>query len=419
MLDFNLCFSENINIDDYKDKAFNAFDKILNKNGVGSENLGWVTIPETYDREEYERMKEISEKVKKSEVLVVIGVGGSFLGANAVIDAMNSYCNEGNVKIIFVGNNLSGDYLNDISNYIKDKDFYINVISKSGSTFETAVAFRILKKICEDKYGAESKDRIIVITDENDSLLRDYAVKKDYETYFIPSDIGGRFSLFTPAGLFPIMCSGVDTDSLLLGANDALEEFSVRSLDNLAIKYAIIRNYLFENGKNIELLISNEPKLHNLQEWWKQLFSESEGKDGKGLYTFSAIFTRDLHSFGQMIQDGKKIIFETIIEFNSLKNDILIAESEMDYDNLDYLSGQSLNKINGLAVKATIDAHISGGVPVVKISVPRLDTYNLGKLIYFFEMSCAISAYMLNVNPFNQPGVENYKKNMYELLKIL
>lgn len=419
MKDFNLEFSSEINYSDYENLCFTAMDTVLNRSGLGNDMLGWLTLPETYDRDEYERMKLLSENVKKAEVLVVIGVGGSFLGSKAIIEATTSYYKKNSTEIVFVGNNLSGDYLKETVDYLKDKDYYINVISKSGTTFETAVAFRVLKKECEEKYGKDSVDRIIVTTDEKESVLRNYANKIGYENLTIPSDVGGRFSVFTPAGLFPIMCAGVDTDALLLGANDGMENFVNRDLSNPSLRYALLRNLLYKDGKKIEFLVVHEPKLEFIQEWWKQLFSESEGKGGKGLYTSSAIFTRDLHSFGQMMQQGNKIIFETIIKVDNLKRDISIPKLEENFDNLNYLENKSLNEINKVAVKATREAHNEGEVPTIKITVPKLDTYNIGKLIYFFEISCALSAYMLDVNPFNQPGVENYKKNMKELLKNL
>ena len=415
---FELDFSEDLCFCNYKEGAFKALDFILNKNGLGSKFLGWVTHPEVYDREEYSRMKELSKKVKKSEVLVVVGVGGSFLGSKAVIKALKPYFKQDGLDIVFAGNNLSGDCLSELIEYIKDKDFYINVISKSGSTFETAIAFRVLKEFCEKKYGEESINRIIVTTDSKQGLLKELSSKVGYETFCVPYDIGGRFSVLTAVGLFPIMCAGIDTDAILLGANDGLEEFAKKSLDNIALQYAIIRNSMFKDEKKeIEYLVAHEFKLAYLQEWWKQLFAESEGKNGKGLYVESAIFTRDLHSFGQMIQDGNKITFETIIEVERLKNDIIIPYVEDDFDNLNYLANKSLNEINKVAVTATRKAHTEGDVPTVRIKVPKLDAYNIGKLIYFFEMSCAISAYMLDVNPFDQPGVDNYKKNMYQLLE--
>ena len=414
---FELDFSEDLCFSEYKEDAFKALDFILNKNGLGNKFLGWVTHPEVFDREEYDRMKQLSEKVKKSEVLVVIGVGGSFLGSKAVIKALKPYFKQEGLEIVFAGNNLSGDYLSELVEYIKDKDFYINVISKSGSTFETAVAFRVLKSFCEE-YGEDATSRIIVTTDAESGLLKKLSDKAGYETFCVPDDIGGRFSVLTAVGLFPIMCSGIDTDAILLGANDGLEEYTKKSLDNISLKYAIIRNAMFKDeNKEIEYLVAHEFKLSYLQEWWKQLFAESEGKNGKGLYVESAIFTRDLHSFGQMIQDGNKITFETIIEVENLKNDIIIPYIDEDFDNLNYLAKKSLNDINKVAVTATRKAHTDGNVPTVRIKIPKLDAYNIGKLIYFFEMSCAISAYMLEVNPFDQPGVDNYKKNMYQLLK--
>ena len=412
---FELDFSEDLCFSEYKEDAFKALDFILNKNGLGNKFLGWVTHPEVFDREEYDRMKQLSEKVKKSEV---IGVGGSFLGSKAVIKALKPYFKQEGLEIVFAGNNLSGDYLSELVEYIKDRDFYINVISKSGSTFETAVTFRVLKSFCEEKYGEDATSRIIVTTDAESGLLKNLSDKAGYETFCVPDDIGGRFSVLTAVGLFPIMCAGIDTDAILLGANDGLEEYTKKSLDNISLKYAIIRNAMFKDeNKEIEYLVAHEFKLSYLQEWWKQLFAESEGKNGKGLYVESAIFTRDLHSFGQMIQDGNKITFETIIEVENLKNDIIIPYIDEDFDNLNYLAKKSLNDINKVAVTATRKAHTDGNVPTVRIKIPKLDAYNIGKLIYFFEMSCAISAYMLEVNPFDQPGVDNYKKNMYQLLE--
>lgn len=416
---FKLEFSEVIEFNEFQKDAMLAFDKVLNKTGQGHEFLGWVTLPETYDRVEYERMKELSSKVKKSDILIVVGVGGSFLGSKAVIDALSPYFKKGKLDIVFAGNGLSGNYLNELIEYIEDKDFYINVISKSGTTFETALSFRILKEICEKKYGINSKDRIIVTTDSSKGLLKKFSKDSNYETFVVPDDVGGRFSVLSAVGLFPIMCAGIDTDALILGACDGMEEFTKRSMDNNCIKYAILRNYLNSIGKELEYLVVNEPKLKNFQEWWKQLFSESEGKNGKGLYTESAEFTKDLHSFGQMIQDGNKIIFETIVEIENLGKDVYVPKLKNDFDKLNYLSDKSLNKINNIALEATKQAHIEGNVPSIKLTIPKLDTYNLGKLIYFFEMSCAISAYLLGVNPFNQPGVENYKKNMRELLKTI
>lgn len=410
-------FSDDIDLSEYEKKALCALDKILLKNDKGSNMLGWVTLPETYDREEYQKMKDVSKKVKKADVLVVVGVGGSFLGTKAVIDALGPYFKKDSLEILFCGNDLSSEYLNALLEYIKDKDFYINVISKSGSTFETAISFRILKKFCEEKYKEKSTERIIITTDKRDGFLRSLVEKYGYESFSIPKDVGGRFSVLTAVGLFPFMCACIDTDALVFGANDALEEFTKRDVLNPCVKYAAIRNFLYENKKEIEYLIVNEPKLRFFQEWFKQLFSESEGKEKKGLYVESAIFTRDLHSFGQMIQDGKKIIFETFIYVDKMNNDIKIPRLKDDFDLLNYLENKSLNEINKTAVYATRLAHIEGDVPSVRIKIDKINAYNIGKLIYFFEMSCAISSYMLGVNPFNQPGVERYKKQMHKLLK--
>lgn len=417
--DLSVDFSENIDLKIYQKKALESLEKILLKNGKGNEMLGWVTLPETYDKDEYKRMISLAKKVKKADVLVVVGVGGSFLGAKAVIESLKPYFKHYGIEILFCGNDLSSEYLSSICEYIKDKDFYINVISKSGSTFETAIAFRVLKVLSEEKYKEKSKDRIIVTTDPKDGILRKIVNDYGYESFSVPKDIGGRFSVLTAVGLFPIMCAGIDTDALLFGANDALEEFTKREISNPCIKYAAIRNFLFNNKKEIEYLIVNEQKLRFFQEWFKQLFSESEGKNGKGLYVESAIFTRDLHSFGQMIQDGNKIIFETFIFIEKNNNCLKIPFLEDNFDKLNYLSEKNLNDINKTAIDATRLAHIDGGVSSIRINIPCINAYNIGKLIFFFEMSCAISAYMLEVNPFDQPGVDNYKKKMHQLLEMM
>lgn len=415
--DFEIDFSEDLNLEKYEKEALNALDKILLKNGKGSEMLGWVDISQTYDKKEYERMKDLSKKVRKSNLLVVIGVGGSFLGAKAVIESLKPYFKKDDFEILFCGNDLSSEYLASLCEYIKEKDFYINVISKSGSTFETALAFRVLKVLCEKKYKEESKERIIITTDLKDGILRKLVNECGYESFSVPKNIGGRFSALTAVGLFPIMCAGIDTDQMLKGVDDVLDKFTKRDISNPCVRYATFRNILFRNKKQIEYLIVNEPKLKFFQEWFKQLFSESEGKDAKGLYVESAVFTRDLHSFGQMIQDGNKIIFETFIDIAKSNVDLKVPFLKDDFDKLNYLSEKSINDINKIAVQATRIAHIEGNVSSVRVKIPQISAYNIGKLIYFFEMSCAISAYMLGVNPFDQPGVDNYKRAMYNLLE--
>lgn len=379
-----------------------------------------------YDKEEFDRIKKSAKKIKlDSDALIVIGIGGSYLGTRACVEAMtHSFHNilpksERNVpEIYYVGNNISSTYYLELMDVIKDKDISINVISKSGTTTEPAIAFRIFKEYMEDRYGKENaKNRIYATTDANKGALRELAEIEGYETFIIPDDVGGRYSIFTPVGLLPIAVAGIDIDELMNGALSGAEEYSNPKMDeNICYKYAAIRNILYRCGKEIEILVNYEPSLMYLGEWWKQLYGESEGKDGKGIYPGSANFTTDLHSLGQLIQDGRRNIFETSIIIDKPRKDLLLKKNEDNLDGLNYLDGKTLDFVNKKAFEGTLMAHVQGNVPNLVISVPELNEFYFGKLIYFFEKACAMSGYLLGVNPFDQPGVEEYKKNMFRLL---
>ncbi len=402
-----------------------AHEETEERSGPGSDFLGWTTLPTDYDKEEFDRIKKASEKIRKtSDALIVIGIGGSYLGAKAVISALtNNFYNElnyktkENPKIYFAGNNISESYLVDLYNLVKDQDFSINVISKSGTTTEPAIAFRIFKELCEEKYGEEAKDRIFVTTDSEKGALKQLSNDMGYETFVVPDDIGGRYSVLTAVGLLPIAVAGIDIDELMCGAKDAQEKYSNPNLmENDAYKYAAIRNILYNKGKAIEIMANYTPELIYVSEWWKQLYGESEGKDQKGIYPASVSFTTDLHSMGQMIQDGRRNIFETVLLVRVPDKDISIKESTSDLDGLNYLAGKTLSEVNRKAFEGTMAAHVEGGVPNLVLEMEKLDPYNIGELIYFFERACSISGYLLGVNPFNQPGVEKYKTNMFQLL---
>ena len=385
---------------------------------------GWIDLPSKYiNSVEYAKIKRVAGKIRTdSDFLVVIGIGGSYLGARAVIEALHSSVYQYDVsktKVLFVGNNLSANYINDIIDIVKDKDFSINVISKSGTTTEPAIAFRIFRELIENKYGIEeARRRVFVTTDENKGALRKLSDIENYETFIIPDDIGGRFSVLTAVGLLPIAASGIDIDALMFGAKYAEEKYSDKNLKyNDCYKYAVLRNLFYDNGKSIEILVSYEPKMHYMIEWWKQLFGESEGKDGKGLFPVGAEFTTDLHSLGQYIQDGQRLMFETVLKFDKVNKDIEIHYDGDDLDNLNYLAGKMVSYVNDKAMEGTINAHVDGGVPNLVIDVDALNAESIGHLIYFFEKACGMSAKLLEVNPFNQPGVEKYKNNMFKLLK--
>lgn len=390
------------------------------------EFLGWLQLPTDYDKEEFDRIKKVAQKVKKdSDIFLVIGIGGSYLGARAVIEALsNTFTNSipdreaEYPKVIFVGNNLNPDYINDIIEFIGDRDLSINVISKSGTTTEPAVAFRIFREFLENKYGiAEARSRIYVTTDKEKGALKKLADTEGYETFVIPDNVGGRYSVLTAVGLLPIAASGINIDELMGGAVMAQNKYADEKLKyNECYQYAVSRNILYNKEKEIELLVDYDPKLHYFIEWWKQLYGESEGKEGKGIFPAGVEFTTDLHSMGQYIQQGKRNLMETVLNIENSNTDVQIKNDEDNLDGLNYLVGKSLDYVNKKAMEATIEAHVAGDVPNTLISMERLNAENLGQLIYFFELACAMSGRLLGVNPFNQPGVEDYKRNMFRLL---
>ena len=397
----------------YKKEVLKAHTNLHEKQGAGSDFLGWVNLK--IDVQELEKIKVAASKIRKqSDVLIVIGIGGSYLGSKAVIDALSHTFNPKNV--IFAGNNMSSDYLNDLLDYIKDKDISLNVISKSGTTIEPALTFKVLREYIEEKYGEDkAKDRIFVTTDKEKGVLKKLADEKGYETFVVPDDIGGRYSVFTAVGLLPIASAGINIDRLLDGVYSAEKKYS--SLENNdCYDYAVARNIMYKKKKKIELLVNYEPKLHYISEWWKQLFGESEGKEEKGIFPASVDNTTDLHSMGQYIQEGERILFETVINIKKPYRDFTLTCEEGSPDALDYLNGKTLNEINHKAMEGTVIAHVSGKVPNIMIEVDKLDEFNLGELLYFFEKACGISGHLLGVNPFNQPGVEAYKKEMFRLL---
>ena len=397
----------------YKKEVLKAHTNLHEKQGAGSDFLGWVNLK--LDVQELEKIKVAASKIRKqSDVLIVIGIGGSYLGSKAVIDALSHTFNPKNV--IFAGNNMSSDYLNDLLDYIKDKDISLNVISKSGTTIEPALTFKVLREYIEEKYGEDkAKDRIFVTTDKEKGVLKKLADEKGYETFVVPDDIGGRYSVFTAVGLLPIASAGINIDRLLDGVYSAEKKYS--SLENNdCYDYAVARNIMYKKKKKIELLVNYESKLHYISEWWKQLFGESEGKEEKGIFPASVDNTTDLHSMGQYIQEGERILFETVINIKKPYRDFTLTCEEGSPDALDYLNGKTLNEINHKAMEGTVIAHVNGKVPNIMIEVDKLDEFNLGELLYFFEKACGISGHLLGVNPFNQPGVEAYKKEMFRLL---
>jgi len=396
------------------------------KSGAGNDFLGWLDLPVNYDKDEFARIKDSAEKIKKdSEVLVVIGIGGSYLGAKSAIEFLshtfhNSLPKEkrDTPEIYFAGTNISGTYVKHLIDVIGERDFSVNIISKSGTTTEPAIAFRIFKKILEDKYGKEeAKSRIYATTDKDKGALKQLATGEGYETFVVPDNVGGRFSVLTAVGLLPIAAAGINIDDLMQGAADAMEVYKAPYAENDCYKYAAVRNILHRKGKDIELMINYEPRVHYIAEWWKQLFGESEGKDGKGLYPASADFTADLHSLGQYIQDGKRHLFETLINIETPELDMVIEEDEANLDGLNYLAGRTMDYVNKKAAEGTVLAHTDGGVPNLVINLPEATPYHLGYMYYFFEKACAVSGYLLGVNPFDQPGVEAYKRNMFALLE--
>ena len=410
----------------YEQKVLKIYDDLVEKSKDENEFVGWLKLPSNYDRKEFERIKKAAKRIRKnSQVFIVIGIGGSYLGARAVIESLTS--NFANLmpddirkapQIFFVGNSISPNYVNELIDCIGDKDVSINVISKSGTTTEPAIAFRIFREYLESKYGTEeASKRIYVTTDKNKGALRQLADEEEYETFVIPDNVGGRFSVLTPVGLLPIAVAGLNIDKLIEGAKNGEYNFSDSSIKyNQCYKYAIARNILYEKDKEIEILANYEPKLHYFTEWWKQLFGESEGKDKKGIFPAGVDFTTDLHSMGQYIQDGTRNVFETVINIEKSKTDIKIKRDEDNIDGLNYLAGKTMDYVNKKAMQGTIEAHVEGEVPNIIINIKKLDEETMGELIYFFELACAISGNILGVNPFDQPGVETYKTNMFRLL---
>ena len=398
-----------------------AHNTLESRDGLGSDFLGWVTLPTDYDKEEFARIKAAAEKIKKTcDVLIVIGIGGSYLGARAAIEFLKSplYNNipKDTPDIFFVGNSINPAYLNDVIKICEGKDICVNVISKSGTTTEPALAFRIFKQMLEKKYGKDgAKERIFATTDKAKGTLKELSDTEGYETFVVPDDVGGRFSVLTAVGLLPIAAAGCDIDKLMEGARKAQNAYS-KDDNNDCYKYAAIRNILARKGKTVEMLVSYDPAFTMMGEWFKQLFGESEGKDNKGIFPASATFSTDLHSLGQFIQDGSKEIFETVVDFAKPKTDLWLEDDEANLDGLNFLTNQNMSVVNKKAFQGTVLAHTEGGVPNIIIEVENSDEENLGELIYFFEKAVAISGYMMGVNPFNQPGVESYKKNMFALL---
>ncbi|WP_181349512.1 glucose-6-phosphate isomerase [Thalassobacillus sp. CUG 92003] len=412
---------------EYMDEMVQLAHRSLHeKKGAGAEFLGWVDLPTNYDQEEFERIKRAAEKIKSdSDVLLVIGIGGSYLGARAAVDMLNhSFHNEltsdkrEGPQVFFVGNSLSAPYLNELFDVLENKDVSVNVISKSGTTTEPAIAFRLLKNFMEEKYGREeANERIYATTDQQKGALKTLATEEGYESFVVPNDVGGRYSVLTAVGLLPIAASGIDIDAMMNGAHAAQTDLATPHLsENPAYQYAAVRNVLYNKGKSIEMIINYEPSLQYFGEWWKQLFGESEGKDEKGIFPASANFSTDLHSLGQYVQDGRKQLFETVLKVKEPSSDITIEANEQDMDGLNYLAGKTVDEVNHKAFEGTLLAHTDGDVPNLIINMPKRDAYTFGYLVYFFEKACAISGYLLGVNPFDQPGVEAYKKNMFALL---
>ncbi len=399
-----------------------AHRHLLEGTGAGSDFLGWVRLPADYDKTEFARIQKAAEKIRSdSQALVVIGIGGSYLGARAVIETLtsNNYnlTRKGSPAIYFAGNGLSADALNEVIDLVKDVDFSVNVISKSGTTTEPAVAFRIFKALLEEKYGKEgARGRIYATTDAKRGALKGLADSEGYEEFVVPDAVGGRYSVLTAVGLLPIAAAGIDITALMDGAAQAMEQLAKPGMDNPAWQYAAARHALYQSGKKVEILAGYEPAFRFFAEWWKQLYGESEGKDGKGLFPASVEFTADLHSMGQYIQQGERLMFETVIRFDRAKTKISIPNDPENVDGLNFLSGKGLDFVAEQALRGVILAHVDGGVPNILLTVPGRDERSLGELIYFFEFACGLSGYLLEVNPFDQPGVEAYKNNMYALL---
>ncbi len=413
-------------IEAMKKEALDAKKVLVDRTGAGNDFLGWIDLPVNYDKEEFARIKKAATKIQgDSEVLLVIGIGGSYLGARAAIEFLrHSFYNNVDKairktpEIYFVGNSISSTYMKHLKEVIGERDFSINMISKSGTTTEPAIAFRVFKKMMEEKYGREeAAKRIYATTDRAKGSLKNLATEEGYETFVVPDDVGGRFSVLTAVGLLPIAVSGADIDKLMEGAQSGRKRALEASFEeNDAVKYAALRNILLRKGKSVEILANYEPSVHYVSEWWKQLYGESEGKDQKGIFPASVDLTTDLHSMGQFIQDGARILFETVIDVETSREEVLLEEEPVDLDGLNYLAGKSVDFVNKSAMNGTILAHTDGNVPNFMVHVPEVNEFYLGELFYFFEFACGVSGYLLGVNPFNQPGVESYKKNMFALL---
>lgn len=408
------------NINDYQDVVDKIHQSIINRTAKGSDFLGWVDWPLYYDKEEFSRVKEVAKEIRENaEVLLVCGIGGSYLGARSAIEMMKGLYPQDKLEIIYVGNTVSATYIKQVLEHIKGKSVYLNVISKSGSTTETAVAFRIYQQYVEEVYGLEeSKKRIIATTDKNKGTLNNLAKVKGYRMFVIPDDIGGRYSVFTAVGLLPIAAAGLDIDKLMAGCQKAREDFSTSDLTkNIAYQYAVLRRMMEKQGKTAEFFVTYEPHLAMIAEWWKQLYGESEGKEGKGILPASVNFTTDLHSMGQFIQEGNKCFFETVLMLENPADDIVFPACKDDLDNMNYLAGKNVNWVNKMAFEGTLAAHVEeGNVPNIVLYLKDSSEFSYGYMIYFFFIACAMTVLMLDVNPFNQPGVEVYKKNMFKLL---
>ena len=429
-LNFNYQFAKNFfnenELKQIKPYVELANEVLTSKTGAGNDFLGWVDLPENYDKDEFDRIKKAAEKIKNdSEVLIVIGIGGSYLGAKAAIEFLShSFYNNlpkdkrKTPEIYFAGTNMSGVYLQHLIEVVGDRDFSVNVISKSGTTTEPAIAFRVFKKMLEEKYGKEeAAKRIYATTDKERGALKTLATAEGYETFVVPDNVGGRFSVLTAVGLLPIAAAGINIDDLMAGAKDAMNDFANKNMDeNQALQYAAVRNILHRKGKHLELMVNYEPRVHYLAEWWKQLFGESEGKDGKGLYPTSADFSADLHSLGQYIQEGQRLFFETVVSIGKPEVEFVIESDKENLDGLNFIAGKTLDYVNKKATDGVILAHVDGKVPNLGVNIPEVTPYHLGYTFYFFEKACGVSGYLLGVNPFDQPGVEAYKKNMFALL---
>lgn len=407
-------------VESYKDKVAEIHKMIHEKTGAGNDFLGWVELPTDYDKDEFARIqkkaKELSEEI---DVLLVCGIGGSYLGARAAIEAINGLYPTNKVQIIYIGNTFSSTYLAQVKNYVKDKEFGINVISKSGTTTETSVAFRIFKELLEETKGKEvASRRIVATTDAHKGALKTLADQEGYEEFVVPDDVGGRYSVLTAVGLFPIAVAGIDIAEMMRGAKDSQDKYNDANIEtNDAYKYAIARQLLHKKGYAAEMFVTYELQLQQTAEWWKQLFGESEGKEGKGVLPTSGTFSTDLHSLGQFIQEGSKVLFETVLKVAQPQLDLTVPGDPDNLDNLNYLAGKTVDYVNKKACEGTIDAHSNvGNVPNIQLTIDKIDAYNFGYMVYFFEIACAMSVYFLGVNPFNQPGVEVYKKNMFKLL---